>query len=314
MRRNDFDYAKGIAMVLIIIGHAIGMSEFELKLIYSFHVPLFFVISGMLLYYTNTVEKTWVHIIKSWAEHMLIPVIFWEMVLSLFYCFAKKISVLQLFKNSITLNFNLSVLWFIPCLLLAEIIWIIIIKAWKKEMSIYAICIIIICSAVVAELVTNLFFRRVLIATVFVIFGYGIEQSRVRKKSAYNYSISIMTNITLVIIWSATTLLNLRVDLSAGVLGNIFLYYIHSLAGCLIVIIICEWLPERLPVVGWIGRHTMGFLVTHVFIRHAIVRIEEALLGYYLDGWCLAIPMLFIDIIVVWAIDYFVPEIIGQKR
>ena len=49
MRRNDIDYARGIAILLILIGHTIGMSNFETKLIYSFHVPLFFIISGMLI-------------------------------------------------------------------------------------------------------------------------------------------------------------------------------------------------------------------------------------------------------------------------
>ena len=38
MRKNNFDYAQGIAMILII-GHAIGMPEFVVKIIYSFHVP-----------------------------------------------------------------------------------------------------------------------------------------------------------------------------------------------------------------------------------------------------------------------------------
>lgn len=65
MRRSDFDYARGIAMILIIIGHAIGMSEFVVQIIYSFHVPLFFIISGMLMYYTNTVQKPWGYIINN---------------------------------------------------------------------------------------------------------------------------------------------------------------------------------------------------------------------------------------------------------
>lgn len=39
MRRNDVDYARGIAIILII-GHAIGMSEFVVKIIYSFYVPI----------------------------------------------------------------------------------------------------------------------------------------------------------------------------------------------------------------------------------------------------------------------------------
>ena len=311
MRRSDFDYARGIAMILIIIGHAIGMSEFVVQIIYSFHVPLFFIISGMLMYYTNTVQKPWGYIINSWKKHLIIPTMFWEIILSIFYFIAKDISLGQLIRNSITLNFNLTVLWFIPCLLLAEAIWILLIKAWRKEIPIYVISAISIGFAIAAEIVTNLFIRRILIATVFISFGYGIEQI---KPKTGKFIMSNMLSVACVILWLLSMLWNTKVDLSAGVLGNTILYYTHSLAGSTIVIGICGWLPKIFGVLGWIGRNTMGFLVTHVFIRHAIIITEQALLGYYLDGWYLAVPMILFDMLIVWVIKRFAPELFGEKR
>lgn len=44
-RRFDFDYVRAIAMLLIVIGHA-EMSDDLTTIIYSFHVPLFYFISG----------------------------------------------------------------------------------------------------------------------------------------------------------------------------------------------------------------------------------------------------------------------------
>jgi len=120
--------------------------------------------------------------------------------------------------------------------------------------------------------------------------------------------------IVVCIIWLTSALTNVKADLSAGVLGNTILYYIHSFTGSVAVILVCNRFSEKLPVLGWIGRNTMGFLVTHVFVRHAIIAVEEFALGYFLDGWLLAIPMILIDMAVVWVIGYAVPKVFGQKR
>jgi len=46
------DWAKVIALCLMIIEHAGGSGVYEHKWIYSFHMPLFFVCSGMLASFT----------------------------------------------------------------------------------------------------------------------------------------------------------------------------------------------------------------------------------------------------------------------
>ena len=46
-RRDDIDYARGIAMLLIVIGHTPDLNSIVVKVLYSFHVPLFFIITGI---------------------------------------------------------------------------------------------------------------------------------------------------------------------------------------------------------------------------------------------------------------------------
>lgn len=43
-----FDVMRGIAIILVVVGHA-GISSLEWNFIYSFHMPLFFFISGYFL-------------------------------------------------------------------------------------------------------------------------------------------------------------------------------------------------------------------------------------------------------------------------
>ena len=60
--RNFLNFLKGLAIFLMIWGHCIqicipqGMDYFEntvFKIIYSFHMPLFMLISGYLFYYSS---------------------------------------------------------------------------------------------------------------------------------------------------------------------------------------------------------------------------------------------------------------------
>ena len=47
------DISKGIAVVLVVLGHFWYRSDLSLlnQIIYSFHVPLFFILSGYLINY-----------------------------------------------------------------------------------------------------------------------------------------------------------------------------------------------------------------------------------------------------------------------
>jgi acyltransferase len=47
-RRNVvIDNARGMAILLVILGHVPGLASDFSKWIFSFHVPLFFIIAGM---------------------------------------------------------------------------------------------------------------------------------------------------------------------------------------------------------------------------------------------------------------------------
>ena len=59
-RLNYLDYAKGIGILLVVLGHIYNNNT---KLwIYSFHMPLFFIISGYLLEYNKTYDKKFITI------------------------------------------------------------------------------------------------------------------------------------------------------------------------------------------------------------------------------------------------------------
>ena len=122
------DYSKAIAIILVIVGHAI--SEYSLdfpileKVIYSMHMPLFFLLSG----YVFKIKE------NQKIKRILIPYIGFCVLITI--CHIAEVLILhgdraffeKLFSVSgiintifMTTKSIFSNLWFLPCILIAEI-------------------------------------------------------------------------------------------------------------------------------------------------------------------------------------------------
>lgn len=81
------DVARGIAAILVVIGHSIQVvdSAFDnniiFRMIYSFHMPLFMFLSGYVSYKPEGIDYKW--IIKK-AEYLAVPFIVWTILPVLF--------------------------------------------------------------------------------------------------------------------------------------------------------------------------------------------------------------------------------------
>ena len=125
-RVSWIDIAKGIGIFLIVFGHTIQQTGIMRQILYSFHVPLFFVISGL----TYKSDESSTFFLKKKIKGLLIP--YWAVGLI-------SIIVILLINQFVHLqqdntNFFVNVfgliygnyrtglmwwnrpLWFIPCL------------------------------------------------------------------------------------------------------------------------------------------------------------------------------------------------------
>lgn len=71
------DFAKGIAILLVIIGHSVSGGFFgnlARGLIFSFHMPLFFLLSSLTSKWSSTTQE-WIKRLKKSCIHLLIPVL-----------------------------------------------------------------------------------------------------------------------------------------------------------------------------------------------------------------------------------------------
>ena len=73
-KRLDFlDVCKGIGIVLVILGHIYGLSSKVGIWIYSFHMPLFFILSGLVYNEKKNTELPFFEFLKKKAKSYLVP-------------------------------------------------------------------------------------------------------------------------------------------------------------------------------------------------------------------------------------------------
>ena len=76
-RNNSIDIAKGILIFLVVLGHAPEGSDAVHKYIYWFHMPAFFVISGLFLRETFCLREE----VKKKALRLLVPYLVFSIVI-----------------------------------------------------------------------------------------------------------------------------------------------------------------------------------------------------------------------------------------
>ena len=123
------DIAKGILIILVVVGHVVTGSNFITKImirvINSFHMPAFFIITGML---TNSdklrAQPFWLFVKKK-AVRLLVPYVVFEFVGAVWQMILLQESRLvftTVIRKILTVECYVSADWFLIALFFAEII------------------------------------------------------------------------------------------------------------------------------------------------------------------------------------------------
>ena len=126
-RIREIDIAKGIGIILVVLGHLENLSEPVWKqFAASFHMPLFFFIYGVIGYRSNATRSEFVDFAKKRFCRILIPYFLWAIIYSW-----NKVSIKQmlmiLYANNKT--FAEAGLWFLPTMFLSECVFYLIMVA-----------------------------------------------------------------------------------------------------------------------------------------------------------------------------------------
>ncbi len=293
-RISWIDVARGIGIILVLQGHALSAHVYR-HFIYAFHMPLFFFISGLLFdYKKNSFSLN----LKKSAKGILVPYVGFALLsYALWWLengnFTLEIPALLnhlsgiIYGNSSSLFFNI-VLWFLPCLFITKVGFVLLIQFIKKENQI--ILTLIIFSLIGYFLFINfpnlvLPFGIESAITAIVFFGAGSiiktnYWSRLDFKIKHN---SILILIILTMVFLLTSQINFdiygrQIDIRLNNLGNYFLFYLGAISGIGITVIISKMINKNY-ILEKIGENALALFVLHPFVFFYMNKIMVAIFG-----------------------------------
>lgn len=150
-RIGYFDSAKAILIALVVLGHILSYanSGYDIlpytlaqSFISAFHMPAFFIISGILIDAEKWRKRSPLDYILRRVKTLIVPYLFFETVAILYKHFALgKVSLKNGLLNILTLRCNVGADWFLPAMFFASLIFCLYIKLPKK--SVWAVAAIV---------------------------------------------------------------------------------------------------------------------------------------------------------------------------
>ncbi|MDO4470463.1 MAG: acyltransferase family protein, partial [Bacillota bacterium] len=263
------DISKGILIILVVIGHIINFDYFLTKsvktIIYTFHMPAFFIISGILIKPEKLrMESLGAFIVRK-VRRLIVPYVIFEMmggILQMVLYGNNKVSIWGILYGMVTIRCNTGADWFLPTLLMAEVLFFILLKILNEKVLVFISIITFILAFIIPEYnYTVAIGRRILIAVGFIIIGHYFKKMLLGK-SKIEFGVAII--LLLLIAYS-----NGCVDLSMRVFGNPILYIVGGIVGTYCVLNFSQCLYGFLgDIIAKIGRNSLIIMGTH---QHIIV-------------------------------------------
>ena len=317
-RITYIDAVKGIAILLMLLGHILiffrnktGNNHSDLLiLIYTFHMQVFFILSGILYN-----EKKWqgniVGFVRSRFRTLMIPYIFFDIIGGIINLFINNnINYNELrtvVYNTITIQPNIGPNWFFSAMFIANILTYICIKyykEWFKYIMIIPIFIIAIKQPIESNVIN--IFARGIIGFYCMILGYKLRQyycGEIVKR----WDSIIISFIILVVI----SKLNGQLDVWSCTINNPILMLIGGLTGAYCLIGIAQHFNNF--IFQYVGKNTITLLCTHLLLikpMHAVLRLGDGDVSIII----LFIMIVVIQIPLMYIFDKFLPFLVGKKR
>jgi len=259
------DILKAYAILLVVLGHCIQFTyinfddNYIFKLIYSFHMPLFFFLSGYVTYITNVRDKlSFTFIIKKF-KYLVIPYITF---LFIDFLFGKNLEF-----STILYHIDIGY-WFLPVLFMIFLIFYLyyLFNSYSKYLSYLFVLLII-----VLPLTKLLGFHLVKWYLIFFLLGYIInkDMNLILKNKLLNI-LNLFLFLILIFFWQRT--------------GDNILYiygikFISALSGILFSFYLISKLQDFIKdykIIQYIGLNTFGIYVLH-FYGFSLVKYDIAL-------------------------------------
>lgn len=275
------DMAKGIAMLLVICGHTIGYSgtgasqQLIRGIIYSFHIPLFFILSGYTSKCSGSREELFLKFKKS-VKTLILPayglwlvILIFPGVTSKFHYLAIQIGLSGLFASAVEFTINditvpiFGYIWFLVSLFILKNLYDLLNYILKGRFM-TAVSIAVSAAGIIIGKIFFLPFTIDIAMAAMIFYHFGqLLKKRELKFSVPKLLISLL--IWLGIFFFEYLTVHAYLDMASRLHSITLLSYIAAIGGSMFCIYACMYLCEcrrRIPefIAGqllFIGRNSM---------------------------------------------------------
>jgi acyltransferase len=257
--RHDWVCAlRAIGIVLVVMGHTLGISEGVEKYIFSFHMPLFFFISGLVLTPTR-LSQPFVEAIRHYGYRLLLPYLLFSLLTYLPWVMvtrhygADAVLGTEAWRPLIGTLYGIGVngwlqhnafLWFFPCLFVTHLLYRMVYslsQGWRQYLVITALAVLGYSLSSIVPVRLPWGVEIALLALPFYalgkIFALGDGLLPCASPSA---ALLLLLFTTLQFTCIA---LNGRVDMNFISLGNPLLFYLGAISGIAALSCLVSFLP-----------------------------------------------------------------------
>ncbi|MED2944888.1 acyltransferase family protein [Bacillus swezeyi] len=288
-KRIDWiDASKGLGIILVVLGHT-PTTDWLKTFIFSFHMPLFFFLSGIVYHDANMTFKSFLY---KKMKTLLLPYFIFSVLAYLFWFLVERhfqfsgssdVDPVVPFKGifySIPDNYMLThnpALWFLTCLFIVEILFFCMKKWLKDRFIVYSVML----SAALGyfndqylevKLPWNI--EVALTAIVFYSAGFFLRHSLKKLRHRKTVLLSLLFFILVGYLQSR----NVRVDMRANEYGSMALFYITSFLGTAGAVF-TSFKLENVKLLQFLGKNSLIILVLH----YPVIRILKAVIYYFMD-------------------------------
>lgn len=325
------DSLKGIAIFLVVLGHASLGNNGLCYWVSSIHLPLFFIISGMMMRYRDSWKEHNIFcLIEKRAKQLLYPYVTFSVlaILSLVIR-GNPYDAIKAFLHTIILD-GYSTLWFLPALFFAEIFFVCM---YKRKIETITIPFCVIITAIIGKVlniiaVQNIWAKgiyiliniinRAVTASVYIYIGYIFfcYADKIIQKYKKNIIISICLFVIVINVFLCQR--NGLVDLHYSKFNNIFLYYFCAISSSLAIIMIIKILNQRNICLEFLGKNSLVIMATHTPLPIMILarKIKGNIpmeLPLYFQYLLVAILVMVIESVVIYFINHYMPFLLRRK-
>lgn len=284
VRLHYIDVARAISILLLVLGHTLGHSQnskYIYKIIYSFVVPLFFLVSGFLMSkkgsFGSFAKNKFVRIMIPyfiWAALFLVPFFMFGSSVAKSFKISSPNGLFEVVKSILygigkdhRLQQNSS-LWFLPALYTMSLVYYCVIHLLDKidndKIRLSAVAVLMIGGYIsdrylVISLPWGL--NTVFVAGVYFYVGYVLRRYKVIEQIMnHKYKVLVLAIAGIMGVYAGSV--NRALGFMDYQIGNVWLAYISGI--CFSVLALClSYSIGKSAILEYIGKNTMAVMIFH---------------------------------------------------